>query len=448
MAHSRSEPAEDGEVAEDPIQPPHSLPPSGITSDAIANVPIKRPKRGNNPAWLELLHDRYHSAGRKLKYSGDARFWSTYPPSHKEYRPLDNPPPPNSSYHKYGGLIARLELVDALVCFTYSLWCKDYSRKACNPQTWSTIEAFLVWCKSKWEPEEGSNDAEKAFCGLIYMIEGFIHARKVAYSSRTYLDGEIDKLVNTARKSTQQAISEAESGGGNSALLGGKPQATPPMLPSPASIVPTNSANSTPTNRDGTPSSSNTRSASSASSSAPPAHEVGPAIPARLLPRPYAQIAFQGGPVPPHITAAANKVSIPVSLQIIGAIKDQTGGINAAADRLNTAQQLLTLPIMARHFPKTFARMIHSTLSSTEEHEPDIEDEEGELSWPGQCINGEGLGWVCLMGQAMIREFGKAYGYKGLKGVVPKPSVESHRHHLPQRSGPHGSTPASNSAQR
>ncbi|KAL0575063.1 hypothetical protein V5O48_006908 [Marasmius crinis-equi] len=451
---SRSEPAEDGEVPEDQLVTPassSSVPaPATHSSDSISSaVPIRRPKRGfPSNRWFEGLHDTYHAAGRKLKYSGDARFWSTYPSTHKEYRPLPDPPPPNSSYHKYGGLIARLELLDALVCFTYSLWCRDYVRRACNPQTWSTIEAFLVWCKSKWHSEEGTNDAEKAFRGLIWMIEAFIHARKVAYSSRSYLESEVDKSIESAKCQVAVAIAEAErstNAGSNPALLGGKPQSTPPMLPSPASIAPTNSANSTPTNREGTPL-PGTRSTSASAPPAPPPQSVGPAIPTRLLPS-----AYHIPNVPPHVTAAANKVSVGITPQLIGAIKDQTAGINAAASSMNHAQQSLTLPIMARFFPRTFGRMIHSTLSATDEHEPDIEDEEGELFWPGQCINGEGLGWLCLMGQAMIREFGKAYGYKGIKGVVPKPE-QPESHHSgqshSQRAVPHGSTPASISGQR
>jgi len=272
------------------------------------------------------------------------------------------------------------------------------------------------------------------------MIEAFIHARKVAYGSRTYLEHEIDKVFDSARCQVAAAISDAErntNAGPNSASLSGKPQSTPPMLPSPASIAPTNSANSTPTNREATPSSS-TRSASAAPP-APPPQSVGPAIPTRLLPS-----AYHIPNVPPHVTAAANKVTVGITPQVIGAIRDQTAGIKAAAASIHHAQQSLTLPIMARFFPRTFGRMIHSTLAATDEHEPDIEDEDGELLWPGQCINGEGLGWVCLMGQAMIREFGKQYGYKGIKGVVPKPE-QPESHHSgqshPQRSVPHGSTP-------
>lgn len=64
-----------------------------------------------------------------------------------------------------------------------------------------------------------------------------------------------------------------------------------------------------------------------------------------------------------------------------------------------------------------------SSLAAHEEHEPDIEDEEGELLWPTQSVTGEGLGWVCLMGKAMVKELGRDIGYVGLDGVVRKPEV-------------------------
>jgi hypothetical protein len=164
---SRSEPCEDGEVPEDP--PP---PPRGSAADCALyhpnTVPIRRPKRGRPQVkYFDDLHDKYYQAGRLLKYSGDARFWSTYPPSHKEYRPLVHPPPVNSSYHKHGGVIARLELVDALVCFTYSIWTRDYSRRTCTKETWDTIDAFMTWCKDKWLTQDAIHEAEKAFIGLM-----------------------------------------------------------------------------------------------------------------------------------------------------------------------------------------------------------------------------------------------------------------------------------------
>ena len=134
----------------------------------MSTVPVRRPKQGRRALrQFDLVHDRYYTAGRQLKYSGDARFWSTFPSSHREYRPLPNPPPLNSPYHKYGGLIARLELVDALICFTYALWNKDYSRRCCIVDSWTTTTAFLAWCKTKWQAEEVSTDGEKALLGLM-----------------------------------------------------------------------------------------------------------------------------------------------------------------------------------------------------------------------------------------------------------------------------------------
>ena len=162
--NSRSEPCEDGEVRE---EPPADV---SVSRGSAVDLPIRRPKKGKlTIRHYDTLHDKYHNAGRMLKYSGDARFWSTYPPTHREYRPLSDPPQPGSSYHKYGGLIARLELLDALVCFTYSIWNRDYGRRFCNRETWATIEAFLLWCKQKWKDEEkgGSSDAEKAFLSLM-----------------------------------------------------------------------------------------------------------------------------------------------------------------------------------------------------------------------------------------------------------------------------------------
>jgi hypothetical protein len=163
---SRPEP-EEGELREDAshaVQTPSLLAPPKASVD----VPVRRPRRGKLASrHYDALHDTYHNQGRMLKYSGDARFWSTYPPTHREYRPLADPPPINSPYHKHGGLIARLELVDALICFAYSMWNKEYHRRAFSKDTWSTIEAFLSWCKQKWQPEEAISETEKAFLGLM-----------------------------------------------------------------------------------------------------------------------------------------------------------------------------------------------------------------------------------------------------------------------------------------
>ena len=160
---SRPEPPEDGEVREEQLSAP--VP---IAHGSLVDVPVRRPKKGKPTLrHFDALHDKYHSHGRMLKYSGDSRFWSTFPTGHREYRPLPNPPDPSSPYYKHGGLIARLELLDALVCFTYSIWNRDIGRRTCFVETWQTIEAFLGWCKQKWQAEEGANDSEKAFLGLM-----------------------------------------------------------------------------------------------------------------------------------------------------------------------------------------------------------------------------------------------------------------------------------------
>ncbi|KAJ7091260.1 hypothetical protein C8R44DRAFT_891657 [Mycena epipterygia] len=420
-------PTEEGELPEDPSASAAAASASATATAAprqppIASaVPVRRPKAGKvSYRQCETLHNKYHTAGRMLKYSGDARFWSTYPPSHKEYRALADPPPPNSSYYKHGGLIARLELVDALVCFTYSIWNRDYCRRACNRETWYTIEAFLVWCKQKWQAEDGINDAEKAFLGLIWMIEGFIHSRKLVYGTakNSPVDRDLDKLVGSTRVAIAAAATDAVPSGAIMGSLAPKSSATPVMLPSPASLAP--SANSTPTNRDGGTPSSTAGSTSSATTPHPVAPGLAPStLPSALLPPELKHV-----PIAPHIVSAMENVTVPIGPRLLNELKNESLGIANAAYCLNNSQNFLNLPVMARFFPTTFARMVSSTLSPNEEFEPDFEDEEGELFWPGQSSTGEGLGWVCLMGKAMIKEFGKAYSYRGLDGVVPKPKPE------------------------
>lgn len=144
------------------------LPPPTNTPAVASNVPVRRPKHGvPPPRHFDYLHEHYYNSGRKLKFSGDARYWSTYAPTHREYRPLANPPPPNSLYHKHGGIIAKLELLDALVCFTYSLWTKDYKQKSCNRDTWKTSEGFINWCRDKWAIVDNTREEEKALFGLM-----------------------------------------------------------------------------------------------------------------------------------------------------------------------------------------------------------------------------------------------------------------------------------------
>lgn len=293
-------------------------------------------------------------------------------------------------------------------------------------------------------------DAEKAFIGLIFMIEAFIHGRKMTYITRSELDSEMDKAHAICKSQLLQAAIKAEqeiASGLNPGHLVPKSQATPPMLPSPASIAPSNSANSTPTTRDG--STPNTAASTSSNS---PAHLAAPHGPGQtIIPGPLLPDRLQGSPIPAHVMTAMTSVTVPIGPTLVQNLKNHTALTLAAGWCMTTSQNTLNLPILARFFPNTFARVIHTTLSPTEEHEPDFEDEEGELFWPGQSITGEGLGWVCLMGKAMIKEFGKAYGYRGIDGVIPKPKPEDEEGsgtsnqapNPPPGSGsvPHGRTP-------
>jgi hypothetical protein len=240
------------------------------------------------------------------------------------------------------------------------------------------------------------------------MIEAFINARMFTYATTKHVDAEVQKLV----KSLAAAEENPSSG-----TLGS--QATPPMLPSPASLLAT-SANSTPVSQsNGTPK-INGKDASAPAVVALVAAAA--AIQPPLLQEPPPNPRNVSAAIAP---AAATGVAVSIAPSLIHTLKDQCTRITKAKHSMDLSQKTLTLPIIAQHFPSTFARMVHSSLLVHEEHEPDIEDEEGELFWPGGCcVTGEGLGWVCLMGKAMIAEFGKEIGYRGLGGVVPKPKPE------------------------
>lgn len=288
-----------------------------------------------------------------------------------------------------------------------------------------------------------------------FMLEGFIYSRRAAFIARE-LDNDLGPILEDVKRQIGLAASKAEQDPSSvPSLIANKAQLTPPaMLPSPASIGPANSANSTPiTHGNGTPNTSVTASSGSESSQKPSYHGSHQRlIPPKMLPAHY-----RDSPIPPVVmdAMAATTASVPPGTLVL--IKEQTHGLVAASSLIGTAQQSLNLATIARFFPQTFSRMVHTSLSPTDEHEPDFEDDDGELFWPGQCINGEGLGWVCLMGKAMIKEFGKAYGYRGLDGVIPKPkpgeeeayrASSNYANSGPQRPGstPHGHTPHAHSS--
>lgn len=154
-------PSEDGEVAEDVPAAHHPV------FIASSNVPIRRPRRGRpSIEHFDNIHKTYMALGKILKYSGEKRMASMHPPSHRDYVPLLNPPHPNSPYHKYGQLMARLEAIDGLVDFAYSMWAKEYPFRTCSTERWLTISSFLSWCRHQWNMAS-LDEREKALLGLM-----------------------------------------------------------------------------------------------------------------------------------------------------------------------------------------------------------------------------------------------------------------------------------------
>jgi len=245
------------------------------------------------------------------------------------------------------------------------------------------------------------------------MIEAYINYRKFVYacldrrgkdgsgkegleSTSTRLYREIERQQQAAVDALAQAAVSQKHGSGS--------VNTPTMLPSPASA---SSVNSTPTMANRSP-----VNPSPPNQSQPPS-----SVPSQLTPNtPQSSSTHPPNQIP---------TAFPLMLQpeTIAAFRNQNLAIHAAQWCSHLASQYLSIPILMRHFPTTWARIAGSGLSADEEHEPDIEDDEGELYWPGQSQIGEGLGWVSLMGKAMVKEFGTGIGYLGIDGVIRKEDV-------------------------
>ena len=71
-------------------------------------------------------------------------------------------------------LIARIELVDSLVCFTYSHWLSDYSARSCNTGAWRS-NASLTQVVSQLWTTDAVDEREKCFNGLVYVSFIFKH---------------------------------------------------------------------------------------------------------------------------------------------------------------------------------------------------------------------------------------------------------------------------------
>lgn len=252
------------------------------------------------------------------------------------------------------------------------------------------------------------------------MVEAFYQASSSIPYNQSNLAPKLRELFYRAKPVVERAVeravlaTEAQAASVRPPSSVSGSQSTPPMLPSPVSIVSANSANSTPTNRNsGTPSSNDSSlSMTTAYPLRDPASDAASGAPGRP---PIYELKAD-----PHPIAASTHISIDAKL--IHSVANATTRIAQVTENMSQAQDLISLRVLAEHYPRTFARMIHSTLGRCDEKEPDFEDEDGELFWPGAPFNGEGLAWVCLMGKAMIMEFGKDYDYKSVEGAIPKPS--------------------------
>ena len=214
-----------------------------------------------------------------------------------------------------------------------------------------------------------------------------------AYMAGLFVRAEADsvkRLQSEELERLQQLYKAEEEELARKELKAQQSRQTPPMLPSPASIS-NGSANSTPASRS-TPSQQEIKQEPSEPTKPPPPQPRG---------------------VPPHIT-------VPVNWQTVDRYQSFTSVVKDSMECMGKAQRGLTLPILAKYFPRTFARMIHTSYSAEDEYQPDFEDEEGELYWPSQYVAGYGIGWVCHLGRSMVRELGREYGYLGQEGLLSK----------------------------
>ncbi|KAH8119450.1 hypothetical protein DFH11DRAFT_1501327 [Phellopilus nigrolimitatus] len=352
--------------------------------------PVRRPRHGRDTLDFRAMHKMFYAQARQFKYSGEARFLSTYPQSHAYYRPLKEPPAKSTPYHTHGGLMALLESLEGLLCFVYAAWCQDHSYSGPFNDAWETIPSYLHWCKQNWKGYVREESVrEKSFLGLIHMIAGFTHQRIVRYKLSPALDYK-SKQYLTEIEEAAKAQAAAETARPTNA------KATPPEKSLPSPDTDAASANSTPAN-------------------------PGNSTPANASENRNDEAKRNGNKQPPTRPPAEGDPTISVKQSYISSAKRLVSQQAAASEEMRNSEKNLSLPTMREHFPRTFGRMVCSTLSAEEEYEPDMEDADGELFWPSQCVTGDGIAWVCLMGRAMVREFGREIGYTSMDGIIAKP---------------------------
>jgi hypothetical protein len=121
------------------------------------------------------------------------------------------------------------------------------------------------------------------------------------------------------------------------------------------------------------------------------------------------------------LSDAMNTITHPVGPSIFSNMLAFSAKYKQVNTSSHLAREMLSLPMLFRNFPRTWRRVVYTPLGHGDEHEPDFDDDEGGLYWPDHPLNGQSIGWVCLLGKAMVKEFGTPFGYKGLDNVLPKP---------------------------
>ncbi|KAF8580014.1 hypothetical protein K439DRAFT_338001 [Ramaria rubella] len=405
--HSRAAPPQ-------PRKDEEALLPLPSTSSALPTLataptpggpePASFPHRRGKPSAADFtrFHERYSLHGKYLKYSAELRTQAaSFGQDHQVQRKLNSAPPAGSPYAVQAQLFARIEAVDALLNFTYAMWCKDMVENKCHHVLWDTIDEFLKWVRTRWETAETRGDAQCAFIGIIRMVEAYIYARKAAFlnTANAKRFGEVDKAKPPPFADPSSSISPATSLGGSSQHS--VPNASPPTG-SCASPIPNPAPSRPPTNTSHPP----------PSTAATPHPALGP--------------------------------TVAVPKDLYDSLRASHNCSTRSARAMAAAALYINLPILSRCFPRTAARVQAAQLRIDEEFEVDFDQDEcsredgvpgvgfggdpspgpgeGQLLWPGALNShgGEGVAWVCLLGRAMIREIGYPLGYRGLDGILRK----------------------------
>ncbi|GJE92258.1 hypothetical protein PsYK624_084120 [Phanerochaete sordida] len=389
---------EDGELIEEP-------PTSRDDNTTTDNIPIRRPRRHPiqvlGVAHFSGMHERYFKEGVQLKNSGQARTMANERPDSPSYRKLVNPPPTNSSYHQYGNLMSRLECLEAVLDFCYAYWAKDFWHKKVDRYAWRGLQPFLAFTRAHWE-QDAVDDREKALLGLLYMIEASVLSNKLRESARPI---DSDNRALLCRLQKQFVEDEKKSSDKSKSSDGSESLATPPMLPSPASI--------------------------SSNGSTPPGKKAEETQPTPAAPRKGMPVALRNPEEVWQDLAVPDKYYTEVNWRQVRARKSESEGILGMMQCLTLAQDLFNLPMLAKLYPRTYKRILNTTFTATDEFHPDIEDEQGELFWPGQVmVNSGGVAWYCAVGKAMLKELGRENGYRGIDGAIDRKDLDGRDLHF------------------